>query len=67
MSPQENPKPKIEHFSWLGTRSLAESEEGLNTSLVAATGKLWPNTCRRLAGAVVKGFKDALRTFVDNV
>jgi len=44
-SPQENPKLKTEHFFWLGTRNLAESVEGLNISLAAAAGELWPNTC----------------------
>ena len=43
-SPQENPKPKTENFFWLGTRSLAESVEALNTSLATAAGELWPNT-----------------------
>jgi len=44
--PQENPKPKTEKFFWLETRSLAESVEGLNTSLAAAAGELWPNKYR---------------------
>jgi len=39
-SPQENPKPKTEYFFLLGTTRLAESVEGLNTSLAAAAGDL---------------------------
>ena len=38
--PQENPKPKTEIFFSLGTTRLAESVEGLNTSLAAAAGEL---------------------------
>ena len=37
---QENRKPKTENFFWLGTTRLAESGEGLNTSLAAAGGEL---------------------------
>ena len=40
-SPQENPKPKTENVFFLcGTTRLAESVEGLNTSLAAAGGEL---------------------------
>ena len=35
-------------FFWLGTRRLAESVEGLNTSLAAAAGELWPKEFRPL-------------------
>jgi len=38
--PQKNPKPKTENFFKLGTTRLAESVEGLNTSLAAAAGEL---------------------------
>jgi len=57
-SPQENPQAKTENFFWLGSTRLAESVEGLNTSLAAAAGELWPKTLRTnlLAFAVVKGF-----------
>jgi len=41
--PKRNPKPKTEnYYFWLGPRSLSESVEGLNTSLAAAAGELWP-------------------------
>ena len=39
-APQENPEPKTENFFWLEPTGLAESVEGLNTSLAAAAGEL---------------------------
>ena len=42
MPPQENPKPKTEFFFLLETTRLAESIEGLNTSLAIAAGELQP-------------------------
>jgi len=38
--PQENPKPKLEIFFSVETRCLAESVDGLNTSLALANGEL---------------------------
>jgi len=39
-SPQEHPKPQNENFL-VETRSLAESVDGLNTSLALSAGELW--------------------------
>jgi len=36
-----NPKPKTEKFFSVETRSLAESVDGLNTSLSLSTDELW--------------------------
>jgi len=56
-----NPKLKI-FFFWFGTTRLAESVEGLNTSLAAATGELWPKKCRPLKclAWALKGFNRQL-------
>jgi len=41
--PPENQKPKTKNvFFSMSTRRLAESVEGLNSSLVLATGDVWP-------------------------
>jgi len=39
-SSSENPKPKTDFFS-VGTRSVAKSVDGSNTSLALSTGELW--------------------------
>ena len=46
MSPTKNETQNLKIFSFL-TRRLAESFEGLNSSLVQSTGKLW--SCKQLA------------------
>ena len=50
-SPQENPKPKTENFFWLEHRTVAESVEGLNTSLAAAASELWPKEASHYPGS----------------
>jgi len=47
-SPHKNPKPKTEFFS-VETRRLAESVDGLNTSLALAAGDLWPAPSLKVA------------------
>jgi len=42
MSPPENPHRKQKTFFSISTRRLAESVEGLNSSLALAAGELWP-------------------------
>jgi len=43
MFPPENLKPKTKNvFLSMSTRRLAESVEGLNSSLALAAGNLWP-------------------------
>jgi len=37
-----NAKPKTKIFFSMSTRGLAESVEGLNSSLALAAGNLWP-------------------------
>jgi len=40
--PPENVKPKTKTFFSMSTRRLAETLEGLNSSLALAAGDLWP-------------------------
>jgi len=46
--PPENSELESKNFLWIETRRLAESAEGLNTSLALAAGKLWPKKYRPL-------------------
>ena len=64
-SPQENPKPKSENIFWVGTRRLAESVKGLNTSLAAVAYELWSKEyrpihrpARSLKGQQMKSIKN---------
>ena len=41
-SPQKTSNPKRKIFFLMSTRRLAESVEGLNSSLALAAGDLWP-------------------------
>ena len=41
MSPTSNPKPKTKSFILIQTRRLAESVDGLNSSLAQSAGELW--------------------------
>jgi len=50
-----NPHRKQNMFFSMSTRRLAESVEGLNSSLALAAGDLWPKKGRPIA--VVKGWK----------
>ena len=54
-SPPENPHRKRKTFFSMSTRRLAESVEGLNSSLALVAGDLWPKKGRLIA--VVKGLK----------
>jgi len=40
--PPANAKPNQKIFIWMSTRRLAESVEGLNSSLALADSDLWP-------------------------
>jgi len=43
------PQPKTKNvFFWMSTRRLAESVEGLNSSLALAAGDLWPKRAGQL-------------------
>jgi len=53
--PPANAKPKTKIFFSMSTRTLAESVEGLNSSLALAAGDLWSKNGRPIA--VVKGLK----------
>ena len=44
-SPPENLLPKPKFFFSILTRRLAESVEGLNSSLALAASDLWPKNC----------------------
>jgi len=46
----KNPKPKIKNLFSLQTRRLAESYEGLNSSLAQPLAEIFPpkNTCKLL-------------------
>jgi len=46
--PQETLNPILKTIFWLAITRLAESVEGLNNSLAAAVGELWPKECRPL-------------------
>jgi len=46
MSPTKNLKPKTKNIFSLRTRRLAESFEGLNSSLAQSAGELW--SCKDL-------------------
>ena len=52
-SPPENLHRKQKTFFFMSTRKLAESVEGLNSSLALAAGDLWPKKGRPIV--VVKG------------
>ena len=41
-SPQQMPNQKQKNFFSMSTRKLAESVEGLNSSLALAAGDVWP-------------------------
>ena len=49
------PPPKTKNFFFMSTRRLAESAEGLNSSLALAAGDLWPKKGRPIV--VIKGLK----------
>jgi len=45
----------------MSTRRLAESAEGLNSSLDLAAGDLWPTKCRPIYSQSLKGKKGKVR------
>ena len=54
--PPANAKSKTKKMSFsMSTRRLAESVEGLKSSLALAAGDLWPKMVALFARAVVKG------------
>ena len=61
--PAENSKPKMDKcFFSISTRRLAESAEGLNSSLGLSAGDLWPKKCEPICGLArsLKGFAYAV-------
>jgi len=57
---QKNPHQKRKTFFFsMSTRRLAESVEGLNSSLALAVGDLWPKKCGPIYGPArsLKGLK----------
>jgi len=58
MSPPENAKPKTKTFFFMSTRRLAESVEGLNSSLALSAGDLWPKKGRPIAA--VEGLNSSM-------
>jgi len=53
-SPPETPHQKQKTFFSMSTRRLAESVDGLNSSLSLAAGDLWPQKSRSIAA--IKGW-----------